>query len=328
MNVLDAILSTNIIATVLAVSLIVLMSLFLIYQIAIATFLKVGIVNDIQKKYKKYIQDFNEYNAHVHHLNSAYAPRRRFRYAGAIRTYDDNRRFSGLSLRHVKNNHEYICRCSLSVAKKAEREPFKYIMKYFEWEANEKTLIAHERLLNNMLAIEDGKRKLKLSYFELADIITEPLPRIFALFSRNRLMKAMDVKPIFTDTSVYPTYTFLYRSTGGQQTMRVSKTLTPTSLRAFIRYIEKKILNSSCSSAILKKKMARERELMTPKFRQYILERDHYTCQKCHNSTYIEPNLLLEIDHIMPLSKGGRTVEENLQVLCWRCNRYKGDKLA
>lgn len=34
----------------------------------------------------------------------------------------------------------------------------------------------------------------------------------------------------------------------------------------------------------------------------------------------------LEIDHIVSVKKGGRTVRENLQVLCRTCNRRKGAK--
>lgn len=48
----------------------------------------------------------------------------------------------------------------------------------------------------------------------------------------------------------------------------------------------------------------------------------------CGNSTHVEPNLLLEIDHIIPVSKGGLTSEENLQTLCWKCNRAKSDKIV
>lgn len=35
----------------------------------------------------------------------------------------------------------------------------------------------------------------------------------------------------------------------------------------------------------------------------------------------------LEIDHIIPWSKGGRTIIENLQVLCKKCNRGKNTRI-
>ena len=70
-----------------------------------------------------------------------------------------------------------------------------------------------------------------------------------------------------------------------------------------------------------------QRALMTKKMREAIKVRDNFTCCTCGNSTHTEPNLLLEIDHIIPVSKGGYTVEDNLQTLCWKCNRAKSNKL-
>ena len=70
-----------------------------------------------------------------------------------------------------------------------------------------------------------------------------------------------------------------------------------------------------------------QRALMTRKLRAYIKERDNFTCCICNNSVYNEPNLLLEVDHIIPISKGGMTEENNLQTLCWKCNRAKADKI-
>lgn len=76
-----------------------------------------------------------------------------------------------------------------------------------------------------------------------------------------------------------------------------------------------------------KKSAAGQRALMTPALRESIKQRDHYTCQKCGVSVEEEPHLLLEIDHIVPISKGGMTSVDNLQTLCWKCNRSKGAKL-
>jgi len=55
-----------------------------------------------------------------------------------------------------------------------------------------------------------------------------------------------------------------------------------------------------------------------------VIRRDNSMCQKC-SKILLERDI--EIDHIIPLSKGGHTVESNLQVLCFDCNRAKGNNL-
>ena len=66
---------------------------------------------------------------------------------------------------------------------------------------------------------------------------------------------------------------------------------------------------------------------MTSKLRTEIKERDNFKCCSCSIGIEDEPHLLLEIDHITPLSKGGLSNIENLQTLCWKCNRTKGAKI-
>lgn len=65
-----------------------------------------------------------------------------------------------------------------------------------------------------------------------------------------------------------------------------------------------------------------ERAKLTPKLRWQILERDERTCQGCGAS--VATGAILHIDHIKPISRGGRTVEGNLQTLCSGCNHGKG----
>lgn len=67
-----------------------------------------------------------------------------------------------------------------------------------------------------------------------------------------------------------------------------------------------------------------ERSKMTKALREQIMERDNYTCQICGRS--MPDGFGLHIDHIVPISKGGRSVPENLQVLCAKCNLSKSNK--
>ena len=69
-----------------------------------------------------------------------------------------------------------------------------------------------------------------------------------------------------------------------------------------------------------------QRKQMTPQLRQQIIQRDNYTCQKC--GKHMSDGVGLQIDHIIPISKGGKTVASNLQVLCSKCNGSKSNKLA
>ena len=62
-----------------------------------------------------------------------------------------------------------------------------------------------------------------------------------------------------------------------------------------------------------------ERAKVSNKLRFAIYNRDHNRCVKC-GSRYN-----LEIDHIIPISKGGKTEFSNLQTLCKNCNQKKAN---
>lgn len=69
-----------------------------------------------------------------------------------------------------------------------------------------------------------------------------------------------------------------------------------------------------------------QRKLMTKELRKEIMIRDNYTCQIC--GKYMPDEVGLQIDHIIPVSKGGKTVRSNLQVLCSKCNGAKSNKAS
>ena len=68
-----------------------------------------------------------------------------------------------------------------------------------------------------------------------------------------------------------------------------------------------------------------ERAKMSESLRYDILKRDNYKCQICGASA--KDGAKLQVDHIIPVSKGGKTEPNNLQTLCARCNIGKSNKL-
>ena len=76
------------------------------------------------------------------------------------------------------------------------------------------------------------------------------------------------------------------------------------------------------SVIMLKDRLRRGRKPRFSKTNLYI--RDLYTCQYC----YIElPRKELTLDHVIPISRGGKTSWENIVASCKTCNIAKGNKI-
>ncbi len=57
--------------------------------------------------------------------------------------------------------------------------------------------------------------------------------------------------------------------------------------------------------------------------RTHIFMRDQYTCQYCAREL---PKAQLNLDHVMPRSRGGKTSWDNVVTSCLTCNRIKGNR--
>jgi len=70
---------------------------------------------------------------------------------------------------------------------------------------------------------------------------------------------------------------------------------------------------------------------ISPQLRNAILERNGYTCQRCGaGAGDVDPfnsgrKIRLHIDHIKPISQGGKDTKNNLRVLCSACNQGKSN---
>lgn len=63
-----------------------------------------------------------------------------------------------------------------------------------------------------------------------------------------------------------------------------------------------------------------ERRPLSKKLRFEVFKRDAFTCQYCGKKA---PDVVLEVDHIKPVSKGGKNELLNLVTACFECNRGK-----
>jgi 5-methylcytosine-specific restriction endonuclease McrA len=58
--------------------------------------------------------------------------------------------------------------------------------------------------------------------------------------------------------------------------------------------------------------------------RQRIIDRDKATCYSCGSKLQISD---IELDHLIPVSKGGTSDAQNVAVSCVKCNRQRGNKI-
>jgi hypothetical protein len=66
-----------------------------------------------------------------------------------------------------------------------------------------------------------------------------------------------------------------------------------------------------------------ERKSISKSMRFEIFKRDEFKCQYCGS---FAPDVILEIDHILPVCEGGKNEMINLVTSCFDCNRGKGKR--
>ena len=70
--------------------------------------------------------------------------------------------------------------------------------------------------------------------------------------------------------------------------------------------------------------IAQQRRLMSDSLRYDVMKRDGFRCKLCGATA--KDGVKLHVDHIIPVSRGGKTEMSNLRTLCERCNLGKGAK--
>lgn len=206
--------------------------------------------------------------------------------------------------------------CSLQVVRNASADPIKYLMKYFGIKPDEYVLGNVEKMGEDISRLEEAIGNLQGREASITQAINPP--RFIQKHYAKEFMQKVGVQlsPI---TVPYPVYVFEYVSAGGNSGQRATVRLDTPTIDALVHTLSQKIR--------WRKSAAGQRALMTSSLRALIKHRDNHTCCICSISVAREPHLLLEVDHIIPVSRGGMSTPDNLQTLCWKCNRTKSNKV-
>lgn len=214
----------------------------------------------------------------------------------------------------------FTAELSAGVFASAENNPIEYIIKNFYPNKSKypEQIQKLHLLLEELATLKEAKQIIenyKMEYQEyLNDVPDYVMKEDEAGFYSKLGFANIDESVLEVE------YTFSYTSGGGMAKRSFTVPMTEETIVELIKALEEKLTTTAFTKE--------QRYLMTNKLREFIKKRDNYTCCNCGNSIHAEPNLLLEIDHIKPVSKGGYTVESNLQTLCWKCNRAKSNKVS
>lgn len=258
-------------------------------------------------------KDFNEYiNEKAHSISKLFGTR-------VVRNETQSEDVYNYIRAYKKSITPFTAEVSATVFGSAENNPIAYIIKYFYPNKSQyKEQIAKLRVLIEELETLKEAKIIIENYKKDYNQYVQDVPAFVMENDENGFYSRLGLA-IIDEAVLNVEYKFTYTSNGGMAQRSFTVPMNEETIIELIHQLESKL-----SAEALAKE---QRALMTTKLRTHIKERDNYTCCQCGNSTHEEPNLLLEIDHIIPIAKGGLTQEDNLQTLCWKCNRSKGAKI-
>ncbi|MBS9335928.1 HNH endonuclease [Fructobacillus papyrifericola] len=270
-----------------------------------------------KREVKNAVSDFNNV---MNYANNMFR-QNQFNFQAGRNQLERPAEYINLSRYNYVRNHEikpdtHSVNVTLPIVHSASLQPIRYLSKYFNIEATEYNLQRIEEVGENVSRLKNAIQNLEDRVNSITEMVKPPY--LIQKKFKNEFLEQVGID--FPSLSVpYEKYYFNYVSPGGKSTQQTVISLDSERIDELAEYIAHKIR--------FKKSVAGQRALMSNKLRERIKARDLYTCQNCGISTMSEPHLLLEIDHIVPVSKGGMTMETNLQTLCWKCNRSKSNKI-
>ena len=173
-------------------------------------------------------------------------------------------------------------------------------------EKNSELFSVYKKLVNN------------ISCFDKYD--TEKTPRLAGKRQRmeRKLFDENIKKPI---TSVSITVSLKLTNIQGRYITHKKQLFNETEINELIDKLKYKNGDFYLDPSIWDSICRVERGKVTNKIRFAVYSRDGNRCKRCGSREN------LEVDHIFPIAKGGKSNFDNLQTLCHRCNALKSDRI-
>ncbi len=270
-----------------------LSKIFLVLVIAIAAFIIIFVpVFLIFRRYKQFVLMHSSAIKHLNEINKNYSFKN-------VPNFD---------LKHSYDNENFYDDISC----------YDYLVYELVFLKNKVNIALKDTLENSKLYSEysnEIKNKCKMNQF---DTINLPRFRNLLQIIEKKLFKnytktptiIFSIKVCLINTNINGFYKRSKSYTFSSK--EVKNVITMICQKRGNYYLNRDIWNSICRV---------ERGKVTNKMRFAIYKRDHNRCRKCGSRSN------LEIDHIIPISKGGKSVYDNLQTLCSKCNYEKGSKI-
>lgn len=218
-------------------------------------------------------------------------------------------------------------------------------MNDFEYTPPKNVPVTIEELKNDLLRVAELLNVYRLTqqlYSEYGKYDVTTISRRFGTW--NKALEEVNLKPgninNYSDEDLFENILSVWQHKGRQPTRR-DLALPPSqisqgpynrrfnswthALLSFVEYANQNdILGqiTQTSENNNSKKTSRDPSL---RLRFKVLKRDNFCCKQCGASPAKDPAVELYLDHIVPWSKGGETVIENLQTLCLKCNIGKSN---
>ena len=197
----------------------------------------------------------------------------------------------------------------------------KYKFDHFDFDKYVFGQVCKERdKFEEMLDAVEINRKLLTEFEEeyklLPDFTENPPSWLYSVLERT-VMRNEEKHRKSPTTKFTITCSIRYTSPAGRNRYANNQTYTTEDVEGFVNQ----------SYALEKERETKEyqRKILTPSLRYDILKRDNFKCVIC-GRTPKRDGITLHVDHIIPVSKGGKTEPENLRTLCSICNLGKSDK--